>query len=809
MTTIRPYRLLAAAFLSLFSLASCTVDTVSLPGVDVHKENADKGAVISDIQFIDDYHRIKVFLDQTADIPIDICLEDGSGIEVVATDRNYGKEVFSRPRHPKVESIEWAGMEQVDELGVSVLAMVDLTRSREELQRTREILKRMHSTFGTEHLYIMFMYPENVMSPIMQASEYVLENYVSDSSRLTEHISDLGSSKPYVYRDVSTVFESLCNKTTKTAIDTASYTALVIFSAEESFNDTNNYPYDPKHFEVQSSLMKQMDLSPENLTVFFMNVAAGEDKTDAASGSNMMKVLCSRTGGAFMDENGSAVLLRNIFRSLNISVPDYAVTLVNIPDAIYYGKVRTLKLEFLDEDGNSIINASKQYYLGGDETGVVCAGVYSRGYAFFKGFVFTFALLAIAYLILQFAVPYYRYRLFRKKYVVKYVNSRQMVNSLAVPENCYLCKAPFKAGDSIVAKCSHIMHLECWNENDYHCPEYGPSCPEGSHFYDRKNLFNPRNAPYYAMWIFIALAVSFFAWSPLIMKTKAAIVRMIGDFVYFLVTQSPYVSDQAMDILAANYYLLPLYAFRNIAFLTFVFSFMTIHRRKWYFMLADAFVRTIIASSACFVFFLGQISFVILRQGYDSSIFTMWIPWFLSVLAAEYALTLHSNFRPKHKRYVYAALIIGVLSSIIFEFYGCFDTVSQIVNVLLGHVFLSVGIVLAIVDKMPRRQKSYLRMTGSIKEMDVALYKWFRANPNAVVTIGKSVDCSLQLYWDFDKKIEPIHASIKMVNGIHKLYVPDSEVFLNSVKVRPNSSKKLYYGDVIRIGSTRLTYLGI
>ena len=39
------------------------------------------------------------------------------------------------------------------------------------------------------------------------------------------------------------------------------------------------------------------------------------------------------------------------------------------------------------------------------------------------------------------------------------------VGEIPVPEQCYLCKAPFQPGERIVAKCKHVMHEECWEEN--------------------------------------------------------------------------------------------------------------------------------------------------------------------------------------------------------------------------------------------------------------------------------------------------------------------------------------------------------
>ena len=67
---------------------------------------------------------------------------------------------------------------------------------------------------------------------------------------------------------------------------------------------------------------------------------------------------------------------------------------------------------------------------------------------------------------------------------------------MPVAESCYLCKGEFEKGDEVVIKCKHTMHKECWDENEYHCPEHGRHCKEGSHYYNQHNLLDVRNRKY-------------------------------------------------------------------------------------------------------------------------------------------------------------------------------------------------------------------------------------------------------------------------------------------------------------------------
>ena len=55
---------------------------------------------------------------------------------------------------------------------------------------------------------------------------------------------------------------------------------------------------------------------------------------------------------------------------------------------------------------------------------------------------------------------------------------------------------PFETGEKIVVKCGHTMHKTCWDENEYHCPEYSDRCEHGTHYYNRQNLTDSRNASF-------------------------------------------------------------------------------------------------------------------------------------------------------------------------------------------------------------------------------------------------------------------------------------------------------------------------
>ena len=89
----------------------------------------------------------------------------------------------------------------------------------------------------------------------------------------------------------------------------------------------------------------------------------------------------------------------------------------------------------------------------------------------------------LLFLIFQFIVPVLGFRSFRKKYVSEYTGSDMCLGGMEVADSCYLCKAPFRKGETIVSKCEHTMHFDCWEGNGYRCPEYRARCKTGSYYY--------------------------------------------------------------------------------------------------------------------------------------------------------------------------------------------------------------------------------------------------------------------------------------------------------------------------------------
>ena len=91
--------------------------------------------------------------------------------------------------------------------------------------------------------------------------------------------------------------------------------------------------------------------------------------------------------------------------------------------------------------------------------------------------------------------------------------------------------------------------------------------------------------------------------------------------------------------------------------------------------------------------------------------------------------------------------------------------------------------------------------------MDIALYKWFRSSPDRVVTIGKSVDCSIQLSWDLNGQVAPVHAEIRRYIGSLRLVALEEGITIGGKPLPVGKEEWLYHDRSFTIGNTTFKYI--
>ena len=683
--------------------------------------------------------------------------------------------------------------DEVAKRKVKCLALVDLTQPQDVLDKVRDAVKEIQAVFSHKNLFVSFMDGQNV-SETIEVTDYVLENYFK--SHPEQYC--------YLYRSILLKKREMEDHLGVWA--DAKKMGLIVFSDEKVYGD-NDEPVDPKHCELQQTLVNSDSLRDERLSVFAVSLGKMVAAADYNEAQSVLKVVCKNTGGLYQDKFGWTEMEDRLLESESMIVANEFI-FENPDGKVYRGNPHRLRIEIISNEADSVIGtASTNIFLGTAYNPVI---VNDPGtlWMFLQGLGLGLFFIIMVYLIFQFLIPYIKYRLFLKKYVVKYVKGDMSVGNVVVGQTCYFCKAPFMEGDDIVVKCKHVMHKSCWDENDYHCPEFGRHCQSGSHYYNYANLFDSKNASFYMKWILVSIVSAVFTWlfyllyvtdfhqtpDTLIAQMMEPRIADIGNYAIF-----------NNDENGINQ--IPEFGLFIGFFLTLALASLAVRRQQMRRRVLDILIRAVVVGVFSYMVFL---LFRFIAQSFDMGTFSAiidWIPWSMMALMVAFGSTIGT--RIKLKKYVLAiTLVLGIVSMYLWSFLFN-DTLFLDIRVLLlvTCIFFAVGLAVSVAEMAPKSERYFLNVKGAMKEMDIALFKWFINNPDQVVTIGKSIDCSLQMSWDIKGQVAPIQAEIRQINGVLRLTAIETGIVINNKPLAVGRSAWLYHNSSFSIGDTTFTYI--
>ena len=419
------------------------------------------------------------------------------------------------------------------------------------------------------------------------------------------------------------------------------------------------------------------------------------------------------------------------------------------------------------------------------------------------GFLFGVFIIALAYAIMQFLVPWIQYKIFLKKYVKKFHPSDvQSEGKDIVLEQCYYCKDNFQEGDTIVTKCQHTVHWECWEENHDRCPEYGlNSCKEGIYFYDKKHLADERNSPYFTSWLLYGLAGGLISW--ILFK----LIRIRGFLGFIL---RPLIKllqgDVGEDIARAfQFKVQPLLICGLIMgfVITFLFSYLIEFRKKTVktvlLMVARALGNAVIG---CLAFLIGAI--VIIAVGkYSNCWWIDWVPWLFFGISITPLISMKSDIGFKEA-------FLGGLVSAVLSFVAIYGLGATPLVGALAFMIYAAGLGASIAVVHYTSENYYLHIEGPTKERDIAIYKWMNvAGGSNHVTIGSSPNCVIQMNWDNSDQIREKQVELYIDNDHpYCLALTDGTVYGNDNRpLKAGDSFLLSHGSHFTVGATKFTYI--
>lgn len=776
MKTIYRYLLLATAMLGITSCDELVQTFSDTSEYDFLTEIIDKPKEklkVVDVNFAPDYKTFTITTKLMSEIGT-IELEDSSKVrpEVIEMIGGIRQAIYSTPQLVEMRNIE---AENVRENDIRMLALVDLTLPQPDIDRIKHHIREMQTVFKYDNLYIAFMDGADV-SPTMKVTDYVIDHYFKRS----------GKKYVYLYRAITQKKDEMIQGTG--IWQDARNMVMITFSNEEVYNNDNDTPIDPNHYTYEGALVKPDSiLSDATFTAFYASLTHQQDD-NADHERNVLWMFCNNHGGVFIKDFNWVDFKNTMYNALNLSFPDSEFSFVNPRHKVYRGDKKKLEVKFYNTVNDSLIASFSTSVRKGEIYSPIIVDGSNLLYIILQGLTLGGFIMLAVWIVFQLIVPFIRHRLFLHKYVVRYTGQNMSVANKIIEERCYLCKAPFEVGDNIVVKCEHTMHKNCWDENGYHCPEYSDRCKHGSHYYNQENLLDRNNAPFFLKWIMIAIAASILAWLCFTIYEDMSLNVYMNRYLHYPVTQ------------------LPSFGLTIGFFLTLGFAFLVMRHQKYIHSFLHILLRACIASVCCYLAFT-IVNIIIML--FDISTFTVllnWIPWTVSGFIIAYCSTFGSDIVHR-KLILFLSVILGFLSMYAWSLFFSYLEWDYRVLLLFSFIIFSLGLAGCIATVAPRSERYFLNVSGAIKGMDIALYKWFRNNPGMVVTIGKSVDCSLQLSWDIQGDIAPIQAEIRMDHNTPYLTALEPGVFIHGTPLEANKKIRLYHGKTFSIGQTTFTYI--
>lgn len=730
--------------------------------------------VVNRVDFSPDYKHFSVWTGVVDDIG-PYPLTDSTVVRIELQELLDGVPTSANVKPRLVKALNTEG-DKVKEMGAKVLVLVDLSLSDEQIDAQKNAVEEIRTVFDQENLYVAFMSNTSV-TPTRELTDYIRGAYFKK-----------WSDQKSLYRSVLTKLKEMNSGTGPWA--DARQLNLVVFSDGAVYGE-DNAPMDPEHFTMENELLH---VTGGKTRVYYVDFGKGT-ASEGGESADVMSSVCAATGGAYLTQFGWTVLESSMLG------PDFQAKESNRfdfenPDGkVYRGGDHQLRILFysVQEKNKLVASATAKVRVGSLYKPIIVNGD-PVNEILLEGLAAGLLIMLIVYLVFQFLIPYIRYRLFLRKYVVEYTGKNMMVEGHTVGESCYLCKSPFVKGDQIVVKCQHTMHKSCWDENQYHCPEYGRHCKEGSHFYDKEHLFDKRNASFYMRWILMAVAASICAWVAFSIWNDHSSHHML----------EPLFTDEAYVGMRLHMNQLPSYCFSIGFFLTLGICLLAIPSRR-FIQYLGIFLRALIVGIGSALLYLLMSAACIALRIETGGLLVNLIPWILSSFLIAFVSTYGT--RIKLKKYI-VLVAVGVSFVSLYLWSALYMSIGVDYRVLLlySYILYSVGLALAIAGVAPRSEHYFLHVQGAVKTMDIALYKWFRSNPSAVVSIGKSVDCSLQLSWDLQGRVAPVHAEISQRKGVLRLIALEEGVLIGKKPLPPDKAVNLYHGMSFQIGQTLFTY---
>lgn len=584
---------------------------------------------------------------------------------------------------------------------------------------------------------------------------------------------------------------------------------IIVFSDGNAYEGENNEAIDPSHLMVENSLMDLIYEKKTNLPkVTYVNFPNSDNNIEDEA-AILLRELVKKTDGTFFANKSEFPTTYCLLAVTDgLTKPVLSFVFENPVGKKFVGMVNTLRLCY-KVDGEITTTASTKFRVGNVYNPIIVGGVpLSVNVLYYT--LSAIIIFGIVYLLVFILIPYIMYKLWCKKNVITYSGANMAAGGNMLSEKCCYCKDTFKEGEKVVVNCRHTMHLECWEANGHKCTEHGYHNHESKYYYNKKNIFDPQNAPFYMNWILGGVIAGYIAYICYVLTESLndGIVRSFVEW-FFRLDLSVEENLRFVNIYTSSMFNMPEFGFwlwfvlvAYIEIMTSFFEKSLLKKAKFIFL--KALYGGIIAYIIFFVYTLILAIYKVTALNFllDS------VPFFLTGIVSYYSYRTQKDRVSKKKRLI--GFTVSILLSMVFIYLWIVASLSYhtvALHLMACMVFISgLGYTLAVERKKSRYY--FLHVSGQIKEMEIAIYKLLRTGEKSSITFGRSVDCDIQISWDTEHVILPFMAEIvKTLSDQLEIEALEPGVALNGNPLELKKKKPIGHGDKFTIGSTTFTYV--
>lgn len=420
------------------------------------------------------------------------------------------------------------------------------------------------------------------------------------------------------------------------------------------------------------------------------------------------------------------------------------------------------------------------------------------------------SLLAIVFFfcVMKIVIPYIKSKSFALKYYKKYepkANAKRII--------CHYCKQDLQQGQMVVAKCDHVMHVHCWQQNGYKCAEYGQNCKIGIQDHVEWKDLMTKSSIRDCHQTIAGICAGLFSWFIYELMGRGGFISMASGIVGTFFTseeQQLNLFDTCVTKVSAFLAIGLLLGF----FLSIIFRYNDEYRKKdWKIYLKIVGLSLISSFIGMTAFAIGAIIFCLLL----SAINTTYIPWYCSLPAyllfsvcTSLSLTIKSSIPLK------SALIGGVCSAIIGFFILYFSSITSSMygwmNMLLDFVIYGGGLGASLVTVRMLAEKYFLVIQNGVKAgQKIPIHKWMNATGGGnKVSLGMTGECEIQMNWEKSNKVAKEHAQL-FIDHTRSLPVikplATGVIFNTRAELPVGKPSVLSNGDTFKIGDTIFKYI--